>query len=179
MPRAEAPGTIADVPCPCIEVFAMSQPHEGETIPASPASSSNDLPAGLPERYQLRGRVGQGGMGEVLSGRDAELGRDLALKLLRAERGENPEAVERFREEARIGGQLQPPGIVQFYDLGALGDGDNRGLTAAVRRSSNRATPGRGALFRHELLLRGGALRSANTWNSALLRPAQRRLHIR
>jgi len=43
-------------------------------------------------------------MGEVFTGQHVELGRELALKLLQVERVANPEAVERFREEARIGG---------------------------------------------------------------------------
>jgi serine/threonine-protein kinase len=74
-------------------------------------------------RYQLLGEVGQGGMGTVLRVRDPELGRDLAVKLLRPERQDDPEALRRFVEEAQIGGQLQHPGTVPVHELGRLSDG--------------------------------------------------------
>src|SRR5262245_5056847 len=80
-------------------------PGNPDTVhPNAPAGSSSDLPTGLPQRYQMRGRVGRGGMGEVLCGQDVALSRDLALKVLLADRAANPAAVERFQEEARIGG---------------------------------------------------------------------------
>jgi serine/threonine-protein kinase len=74
-------------------------------------------------RYVLLGEVGQGGMGTVLRVRDPELGRDLAIKLLRGECRDHPEMLRRFIEEAQIGGQLQHPGIVPVHELGQLPDG--------------------------------------------------------
>ena len=62
-------------------------------------------------------------MGAVLKGRDVDLGRDLAVKVLLEEHRDNPEMVRRFVEEAQIGGQLQHPGIVPVYELGRLADG--------------------------------------------------------
>ena len=61
-------------------------------------------------------------MGAVLKGRDRDLGRDLAVKVLLEEHRDRPELVRRFVEEARIGGQLQHPGIVPVHELGTLGD---------------------------------------------------------
>ena len=61
-------------------------------------------------------------MGAVLKGRDPDLGRDLAVKVLLEQHRDRPELVRRFVEEAQIGGQLQHPGIVPVYELGAFAD---------------------------------------------------------
>ena len=73
-------------------------------------------------RYHLLGEIARGGMGVVLKGRDEDLGRDLAVKVLLEKHRGNPELVRRFVEEAQIGGQLQHPGIVPVYELGQLPD---------------------------------------------------------
>ncbi len=86
--------------------------------------SSDEMPSpGLRgDRYQLFGEIARGGMGAVLKGRDADLGRDLAVKVLLEAHREKPELVRRFVEEAQIGGQLQHPGIVPVYELGTFAD---------------------------------------------------------
>jgi eukaryotic-like serine/threonine-protein kinase len=56
-------------------------------------------------------------------GRDVDLGRDLAVKILLEKHRDDPEAIRRFVEEAQIGGQLQHPGIVPVHELGRLPDG--------------------------------------------------------
>jgi hypothetical protein len=61
-------------------------------------------------------------MGAVLKGRDVDLGRDLAIKVLLEAHQGNAEVTRRFVEEAQIGGQLQHPGIVPVYDLGTFAD---------------------------------------------------------
>lgn len=63
-------------------------------------------------RYRIDGEIARGGMGAVLKGRDPDLGRDLALKVLREDFRDHPEMVRRFIEEAQIAGQLQHPGVV-------------------------------------------------------------------
>ena len=73
-------------------------------------------------RLQLFGVLGRGGMGVVLRAHDADLGRDLAVKVLRESFRDQPDMVRRFVEEAQIGGQLQHPGIVPVYELGSLAD---------------------------------------------------------
>ena len=80
------------------------------------------LPA-QPSRYQLIGELARGGMGAIFQGRDLDLGRDLAVKVIRDEHRDHPEMVRRFVEEAQIGGQLQHPGIVPVHELGRLPDG--------------------------------------------------------
>jgi eukaryotic-like serine/threonine-protein kinase len=73
-------------------------------------------------RLQLFGEIARGGMGAVLRGRDVDLGRDLAVKVLLEAHQEKPELVRRFVEEAQIGGQLQHPGVVPVYELGSFAD---------------------------------------------------------
>ena len=73
-------------------------------------------------RLQLFGEIARGGMGAVLRGRDIDLGRDLAVKVLLEAHQEKPELIKRFVEEAQIGGQLQHPGVVPVYELGSFAD---------------------------------------------------------
>ena len=56
-------------------------------------------------RYQLQGEIARGGMGAILKGRDTDLGRDLAIKVLLDQHKNKPEVIQRFVEEAQIGGQ--------------------------------------------------------------------------
>ena len=84
--------------------------------------SSPDMPHNS-SRYQMLGEIARGGMGVILKGRDPDLGRDLAFKVLKAELTGRPTAEQRFVEEAQVGGQLQHPGIVPVYELGRFADG--------------------------------------------------------
>ena len=72
--------------------------------------------------YQLLGEIARGGMGVILKGHDTDLGRDVAVKVLDGELAKNPAVVQRFVEEAQIGGQLQHPGVVPVYELGTFPD---------------------------------------------------------
>jgi tetratricopeptide (TPR) repeat protein/tRNA A-37 threonylcarbamoyl transferase component Bud32 len=74
-------------------------------------------------RNLLYEEIGHGGMGRVLRGRDTQLGRDLAVKLLRPEFRGDAGLRRRFVEEAQVGGQLQHPGTVPVYELGDCDDG--------------------------------------------------------
>jgi serine/threonine-protein kinase len=73
------------------------------------------------DRYQLQGEIARGGMGAVLRGRDVDLGRDLAIKVLLEKHAHRPDVARRFIEEAQISGQLQHPGVVPVYDIGHFG----------------------------------------------------------
>ena len=86
--------------------------------------SSRELPAPdlVRARYQFLGEIDRGGMGAILKGRDTDLGRDLAVKVLLEKHRDNLGLVRRFVEEAQIGGQLQHPGIVPVYELGCFDD---------------------------------------------------------
>ena len=73
-------------------------------------------------RYDILERIGEGGMGVVYLARDRELGREVALKVLRTP---NPSSDERDRilREARILASLEHPGIAPVHDVGVLPDG--------------------------------------------------------
>src|SRR5207244_59043 len=55
-------------------------------------------------RYQILGEIARGGMGAVLRGRDTDLNRDLAIKVLLERFADDPAVLGRFVEEAQIGG---------------------------------------------------------------------------
>ena len=100
----------------------MLRESQSEAVTPVSRPSSDQIPSREPGtgRYQLFGEIARGGMGAVLKGRDTDLGRDLAVKVLLESHRDNPELVRRFVEEAQIGGQLQHPGIVPVYELGPL-----------------------------------------------------------
>ena len=70
----------------------------------------------------MLGEIARGGMGAVLRGRDEDLGRELAIKVLLEHHQDDAAFRRRFLEEAQIGGQLQHPGIVPIYELGTFAD---------------------------------------------------------
>jgi serine/threonine-protein kinase len=88
----------------------------------TPTTDAIPAPSETGDRYQLAGEIARGGMGAVLRGRDVDLGRELAVKVLLEKYADRPEVVRRFVEEAQIGGQLQHPGVVPVYDIGRFGD---------------------------------------------------------
>src|SRR5437763_1541658 len=95
----------------------------GETAPTvKPKSAARPPPAEAGDRYQLFGEIARGGMGAILRGRDVDLGRDVAVKVLLEKHVGRPEVARRFLEEAQIGGQLQHPGVVPVYDVGKFGE---------------------------------------------------------
>lgn len=74
-------------------------------------------------RYLLQDHLGRGGMGEVYLACDELLGREVAVKVLRAQHAENPQFVERFRREAKNAAALSHQNIVSVFDAGESADG--------------------------------------------------------
>jgi eukaryotic-like serine/threonine-protein kinase len=72
----------------------------------------------LGDRYEVGDVIGYGGMAEVHRGRDIRLGRDVAIKLLRADLGRDPAFEGRFQREAQSAASLNSPSIVAVYDTG-------------------------------------------------------------
>jgi serine/threonine protein kinase len=77
----------------------------------------------LKDRYRFTRLLGQGGMGMVLEAQDEQLGRHVAIKLLRADLFNSPSARLRFQAEARSLVQIEHPGVVTVFDSGILEDG--------------------------------------------------------
>jgi serine/threonine protein kinase/tetratricopeptide (TPR) repeat protein len=71
--------------------------------------------------YEILAKLGEGGMGEVWRARDTTLGRDVALKTLPAEFGDDRDRLARFEREARLLASLNHPNIAQVYGLEASG----------------------------------------------------------
>jgi serine/threonine-protein kinase len=69
-------------------------------------------------RYQVGDTLGYGGMAEVHHGRDVRLGREVAIKVLRADLARDPSFQARFRREAQAAAALNHPSIVAVYDTG-------------------------------------------------------------
>ncbi|HEV8053659.1 MAG TPA: protein kinase, partial [Candidatus Limnocylindrales bacterium] len=69
-------------------------------------------------RYRLVELLGQGGMATIYRAQDAQLGRDVAVKVLRAEYGTDEAFIARFRQEAQSAAALNHPNVVNVFDYG-------------------------------------------------------------
>src|SRR5689334_16545492 len=94
-------------------------PHRlGRTHRTSPAAR-----VALPQSgYQLRDRIGEGGMGEVIGAYDERIGREVAIKRMR-DTHPSLDALARFVREAQIQGRLDHPAIVPVHELSTDEDG--------------------------------------------------------
>jgi eukaryotic-like serine/threonine-protein kinase len=84
------------------------------TVAATEPSVEGAGTAG-PAGYQLGPVIGRGGMGEVLLAHDPDIGRDVALKRMKAA---TPDLIDRFLREARIQARLDHPAIVPVHEVG-------------------------------------------------------------
>src|SRR6185295_3415813 len=68
-------------------------------------------------RYEIRAKLGAGGMGEVYRAFDPKIGREVAIKVLSPEFAANKERVARFEQEAQAAGSLNHPNILAIHDV--------------------------------------------------------------
>jgi serine/threonine-protein kinase len=101
------------------EATVVAPPTEGETPDTDPPRAGPQILAG---RYRLGRRIGKGGMGEVIGARDEQVGRDVAIKRMRAA-APAERAIRRFLREASVQGRLEHPAIVPVHELGHDEDG--------------------------------------------------------
>jgi serine/threonine-protein kinase len=79
---------------------------------------ADNTPRALAGRYEVGELIGRGGMAEVHIGKDARLGRTVAIKVLRSDLARDPSFLARFRREAQAAAALNHPSIVAVYDTG-------------------------------------------------------------
>ncbi|WP_286272921.1 serine/threonine protein kinase [Thalassotalea hakodatensis] len=76
----------------------------------------------LAERYEVKERIGAGGMGAVFKAFDRNRDKDIAIKVLLPDLFSNEAAKERFTQEAQISSELSHPNIVNVFDIVVTGD---------------------------------------------------------
>jgi beta-lactam-binding protein with PASTA domain/predicted Ser/Thr protein kinase len=76
----------------------------------------------IDERYQLKQKIGSGGMADVWLADDTELDRNVAIKILHDRFAQDKEFVQRFQREAQSAAGLQHPNVVGIFDRGAFRD---------------------------------------------------------
>ena len=81
--------------------------------------TKSDLVAGTRlGRYEVRSKLGEGGMGAVYLAQDTELGRKVALKILSPDLAANADRMRRFVQEAKAAAVLNHPNIAHIYEIG-------------------------------------------------------------
>ncbi|MGH9748936.1 MAG: serine/threonine-protein kinase, partial [Candidatus Polarisedimenticolia bacterium] len=96
---------------------------------AGPSGPGGGVPAArlepgtrLGTRYEIEALLGEGGMGTVYRARDLELGRTVALKVIRREMAARPEILERFKREILLASQVTHRHVLRLHDLGVAGE---------------------------------------------------------
>src|SRR5215472_6903497 len=82
-------------------------------------------------RYEIRAKIGEGGMGEVYLAEDTQLHRKVALKVLPPDLASNRDRMRRFEQEATAAAALNHPSIAHVYEIGA-----GRGISPTFKEDS-------------------------------------------
>ncbi len=92
---------------------------QSSSQPAAGASGKSASPKKL-GKYVIQRPIGAGGMGTVFLALDTELNRTVALKILPADRAQNPVLVTRFKKEGQAAARLEHTNIVKVYEAGEI-----------------------------------------------------------
>jgi tetratricopeptide (TPR) repeat protein/predicted Ser/Thr protein kinase len=99
-------------------------------VPATTTTTTTTADPGLPlggviagTQYRVLSKLGSGGMGTVYAAEHVALEKKVAIKVLRADLGNRPNAVDRLRDEARAASRIGSPFICDVTDFGQIPDG--------------------------------------------------------
>jgi serine/threonine-protein kinase len=108
----------------------VNPPAPGPAVGAPSASSSSlevtfndDINKTIGGRYRIQEIIGEGGMGVVYEAHDAQVDRQVAIKLVRRECLQDAKFVTRFRRELEVTSQLRHPSTIRVYEHGETEDG--------------------------------------------------------
>ena len=96
---------------------SFSAVHDEETF-ASTGSPLGGAGVDFGPRYHVESLIGQGGMGKVFKAYDKELGRTVAIKMVRTDLMADPEAMQRFKKELLLASKISHKNILRIHDLG-------------------------------------------------------------
>jgi len=123
LPPSDAPTFVSPSDAPTLMDIGGSGGLPPPAPPRAPTSAIWQLPSLVPGtllggRYEIVATVGEGGMGAVYKAEDRELGRTVALKVIRPELASNPDILQRFKQEILLASKITDHNIIRIYDLG-------------------------------------------------------------
>ena len=127
-----APGAASGPDAPTLVPFSQDSSYASPTFDGTsrppkgtpriryftPSQPSFEAGAVLAQRYEIIRTLGEGGMGAVYQARDLELGRTVALKVIRPDLAKNPAIIERFKQEILLSQRVTHKNVIRIYDLG-------------------------------------------------------------
>jgi serine/threonine protein kinase len=123
---AAGSGPLHEKMCPqCNQTFAPELrlcPHDGSALRAKP-SSDELIGRVIADRYNIVGKLGQGGMGTVYLAEHVRMGRRCAVKVMNPILLNDPDSLDRFTREAKNASMLNHPHVAAIYDFGETADG--------------------------------------------------------
>ena len=120
------PGSLACVNCsnPMDSVDRFDQSTTADLPIDRDQALGGSLSPGaiLADRYEVLKMLGEGGMGAVYKAMDRELDRVVALKVIRSELADNPDILQRFKQELILARLVTHRNVIRIFDIGAAGD---------------------------------------------------------